>query len=151
MAKITIDLTEATEGSVLLPKGVYTAKIDKTEVKKSKAQQNMLNIKFSIEGKGSLYSNVMLEGAGAFKFIELINALGGVKGIEAGKKISFDPDKLIGKTLGIFTDIEEYDGKEKTIITQFVLKESTSEVVEEEEEEVPTNSSDDEEEFDLDF
>lgn len=123
MPRIVIDLTNYvnTFGD-LVPAGRYRVKVFSVEITKTKEkQQLMLCVLFQIvagehEGK-SISTNVMLEGKGQFRSVELLSALGLST---ARKRLQFDTDTWIGKHLEVDTDIREYNGRESTDVRGFL-------------------------------
>lgn len=143
MAKVHVDLTQMEEGgfTVITP-GQYVAKIKSvTEKLSSQAKQRMLSITLQIKTGELIGTNVMLEGKGAFKFAELYNAISPEKQVKQGDAFEFDIDKLVNKVVGIVVEDDEYQGKVKSRIAQFIkttaVKKAETVVAEEPKTEAP--------------
>ena len=101
---IIADANEASSAFVPVPEGVYNLVIEKSEIKKSKANNDLLSLSFRIDDgeyeKRKLFTNLNLEHANATvveiakKQLHALLILCGLKQLE-------HPDDLIGQTLSV--------------------------------------------------
>lgn len=116
----TVDMSKVKERSFNtkhLPEGDYKAKITKVEDHKSKANNDQWLFTITItdgQGKGASYPYYCgLEENQLWKVRNLMVAAGFNV---AKSKMKLDPNKAIGKAIGITLIDDEYDGKEKSVI-----------------------------------
>lgn len=118
MGKVKYDLTEATAGSGFIPKGAHKAIIKKVEATASKeAKTPMLKITLKTQA-GSLITNVMISGKGAFRFLELASCI--KLAVKEGATGILDTDKLIDKKVGIVVKHSEYNGEQRSEVDKFI-------------------------------
>jgi len=143
MSKITIDFSNVREGSTFsprrLPEGSYLAAVAKVEQKESSKGNPMLVFTvIPVEHPTAVYPYyVVLADNQLWKLRALLIAAG--KEVPK-RKVTIDPDSLVGKNIMIDLEDDEWEGREKSAIAGVFKPEvQTSEP-----------SSDDEIEFDVD-
>ena len=142
MAKITLDFSNVSEGSAFsprrLPEGAYLATLAKVESKTSKAGNPMLVYTvIPVEHPTAVYPYyVLLDEKQLWKFRALLLAAG--KEVPK-RKVTVDPESIIGKQIMIDLEDSEWEGREKSVIAG---------IFKPEEKDTPTESS--EIEFDVD-
>jgi hypothetical protein len=124
-----VDLRNVKEGNSFRtkrkPEGDYVAKIMKVEdhVKEGKTPGWVFTVKIKGDEASSypIYANP--DEKQVWKLAKLFTAAG----VKLPKKIvKIDPNKLVGKMVGVFLEDDEYNGKPKSSISDFML---VSEVV----------------------
>lgn len=119
MAKITLDFSNVSEGSTFsprrLPEGPYLATLAKVESKTSKAGNPMLVYTvIPVEHPTAVYPYyVLLEDRQLWKFRALLLAAG--KEVPK-RKVTVDPESIIGKQIMIDLEDDEWEGREKSTI-----------------------------------
>ena len=119
MAKITLDFSNVTEGSTFsprrLPEGSYLAVLAKVEVKTSKAGNPMLVYTIiPVEHPTAVYPYyVLLDEKQLWKFRALLLAAG--KDVPK-RKVTIDPESIVGKQIMIDLEDDEWEGREKSVI-----------------------------------
>jgi hypothetical protein len=116
-----VDLTKVTEGGNFRPRrkpeADYRAKIVKVDDHQPKDQSKPQGWVYTImvdgDGRSTYPYYVNPSPKEAWK-IGTISAAAGFKII--GKRVNFNPNKLVGKPVGIFLEDDEYDGKPKSVI-----------------------------------
>lgn len=143
MSKITLDFSNVSEGSNFsprrLPEGIYLATLAKVESKTSKAGNPMLVYTIiPVEHPTAVYPYyIVLDEKQLWKFRALLLAAG--KEVPK-RKVTVDPESIVGKQIMIDLEDDEWEGREKSTVAG-VFKPSP--------EETPTDNSD-EIEFDVD-
>lgn len=142
MAKITLDFSNVSEGSTFsprrLPEGPYLATLAKVESKTSKAGNPMLVYTvIPVEHPTAVYPYyVLLDEKQLWKFRALLLAAG--KEVPR-RKVTVDPESIVGKQIMIDLEDDEWEGREKSVIVG---------IFKPEEKDIPAESS--EIEFDVD-
>lgn len=119
MTKITLDFSNVTEGSTFsprrLPEGSYLAVLAKVEVKTSKAGNQMLVYTvIPVEHPTAVYPYyVLLDEKQLWKFRALLLAAG--KDVPK-RKVTIDPESIVGKQVMIDLEDDEWEGREKSTI-----------------------------------
>lgn len=108
------------EAYVKCAEGQHVVKLTEIEETESQAGNDMLNATFQVV-KGTstgakLYDNFVLTEKALWKLQSFLEAVG----IKASGKIVLDLDKLIGKTCIVEVAHEEYDGKTRARIQEFI-------------------------------
>jgi hypothetical protein len=143
MSKITLDFSNVSEGSTFsprrLPEGTYLATLAKVESKTSKAGNPMLVYTIiPVEHPTAVYPYyIVLDEKQLWKFRALLLAAG--KEVPK-RKVTVDPESIVGKQIMIDLEDDEWEGREKSTVAG-VFKPSP--------EETPADNSD-EIEFDVD-
>lgn len=143
MTKITIDFSNVSEGSTFsprrLPEGSYLATLAKVESKTSKAGNPMLVYTIiPVEHPTAVYPYyIVLDEKQLWKFRALLLAAG--KDVPK-RKVTVDPESIVGKQIMIDLEDDEWEGREKSIVAG-VFKPSPEEV---------SSDNSDEIEFDVD-
>jgi hypothetical protein len=126
MARVKVDMSKVEEGGgPLCPPGEYAAKIVKGEVKKSSKGKPMISWELkgvTGDAKGKkLYHNTSLQPQALFNLRNMLVACG----IKVPKSaIVVDTEQMVGKTVGITVDEEEYKGKMRPRIVEFFAVDS---------------------------
>ena len=119
MSKITLDFSNVTEGSTFsprrLPEGAYLATLAKVESKTSKAGNSMLVYTIiPVEHPTAVYPYyVLLDEKQLWKFRALLLAAG--KEVPK-RKVTVDPESIVGKQVMIDLEDDEWEGREKSAI-----------------------------------
>lgn len=119
MAKITLDFSNVTEGSTFsprrLPEGPYLATLARVESKDSKAGNPMLVYTvIPVEHPTAVYPYyVLLDEKQLWKFRALLLAAG--KEVPR-RKVTVDPESIVGKQIMIDLKDDEWEGREKSVI-----------------------------------
>lgn len=119
MAKITLDFSNVHEGSTFsprrLPEGSYLATVAKVEEKTSKAGNPMLVYTFiPVEHPTAVYPYyVLLDERQLWKFRALLLAAG--KDVPK-RKVTVDPESIVGKQIMIDLEDSEWEGREKSVV-----------------------------------
>lgn len=119
MSKITLDFSNVSEGSTFsprrLPEGSYLADIAKVEAKNSKAGNPMLVYTFiPVEHPTAVYPYyIVLDEKQLWKFRALLLAAG--KDVPK-RKVTVDPESIVGKQIMIDLEDSEWEGREKSIV-----------------------------------
>lgn len=143
MAKITLDFSNVSEGSTFsprrLPEGTYLATLAKVESKTSKAGNPMLVYTIiPVEHPTAVYPYyIVLDEKQLWKFRALLLAAG--KEVPK-RKVTVDPESIVGKQVMIDLEDDEWEGREKSTVAG-VFKPSPEEV---------SSDNSDEIEFDVD-
>lgn len=119
MATLKIDFSNVKDSSGFNPKrmpaGDYVATITSAEVGQSRAEKPMVTFAFQLNDHRTVvypYYCVIQDNQ-LWKLRNLLIAAG----FKAPKKaINLDPAKLVGKTIGIALEDDEYEGKEKSVV-----------------------------------
>lgn len=153
MAAIVVDFTNVKEGSGLntkrIPAGDYVAKVVNVDDGKAKDGTPMLRFDITPNAhQGScLPYYCKLQENQLWKLRSFLMACG--VNVPKGK-LKFDPKKIVGKTVGIEVDDDEYDGNEKSVVVA-CFKPAEDEPAVTKNEDVPADvDDDDEDELDLD-
>lgn len=103
MSSIKVDLTEVSNYEAL-PNAAYAVRITGAEIKTSKAGNSYISWEMTItEGEHAdrkLWLNTVTTGKGAFKFEELLQALG----VDTEGLSEFEPDEYIGADVTAVTE-----------------------------------------------
>lgn len=143
MSKITLDFSNVSEGSTFsprrLPEGTYLATLAKVESKTSKAGNPMLVYTIiPVEHPTAVYPYyIVLDEKQLWKFRALLLAAG--KDVPK-RKVTVDPESIVGKQIMIDLEDDEWEGREKSTVAG-VFKPSPEEV---------SSDNSDEIEFDVD-
>lgn len=143
MAKITLDFSNVSEGSTFsprrLPEGTYLATLARVESKTSKAGNPMLVYTIiPVEHPTAVYPYyIVLDEKQLWKFRALLLAAG--KEVPK-RKVTVDPESIVGKQIMIDLEDDEWEGREKSTVAG-VFKPSPEEV---------SSDNSDEIEFDVD-
>lgn len=119
MPKITLDFSNVSEGSAFsprrLPEGSYLATVAKVEAKNSKAGNPMLVYTFiPVEHPTAVYPYyVLLDERQLWKFRVLLLAAG--KEVPK-RKVTVDPESIVGKQIMIDLEDSEWEGREKSVV-----------------------------------
>lgn len=119
MSKITLDFSNVREGSNFsprrLPEGSYLATVAKVESKESKAGNPMLVYTLiPVEHPTAVYPYyILLDEKQLWKFRALLLAAG--KDVPK-RKVTVDPESIVGKQLMIDLEDDEWEGREKSVI-----------------------------------
>lgn len=119
MPKITLDFSNVSEGSTFsprrLPEGTYFATLAKVESKTSKAGNPMLVYTIiPVEHPTAVYPYyVLLDEKQLWKFRALLLAAG--KEVPK-RKVTVDPESIVGKQVMIELEDDEWEGREKSTI-----------------------------------
>lgn len=119
MTKITLDFSNVSEGSTFSPRrlqeGTYLATLAKVESKTSKAGNQMLVYTvIPVEHPTAVYPYyVLLDEKQLWKFRALLLAAG--KEVPK-RKVTVDPESIIGKQIMIDLEDDEWEGREKSSI-----------------------------------
>lgn len=119
MAKITLDFSNVSEGSTFsprhLPAGPYLATLAKVESKTSKAGNPMLVYTvIPVEHPTAVYPYyVLLDEKQLWKFRALLLAAG--KEVPK-RKVTVDPESIVGRQVMIDLEDDEWEGREKSTI-----------------------------------
>jgi hypothetical protein len=134
------------EAYVKCAEGQHVVKLVEIEETESQAGNDMLNATFQVV-KGTstgakLYDNFVLTEKALWKLQSFLVAVG----MKADGKIVLDLDKLVGKTCIVEVVHEEYEGKTRARIQEFIKLSAKSDDEDEEEEDEDLEEEDDEEE-----
>jgi len=119
MPKITLDFSNVREGSTFsprrLPEGSYLATVAKVEQKESKAGNPMLVYTIiPAEHPTAVYPYyILLDEKQLWKFRALLLAAG--KEVPK-RKVTVDPESIVGKQIMIDLEDDEWEGREKSTI-----------------------------------
>ena len=119
MAKITIDFSNVRDGSSFsprrLPEGPYLAEIAKVEQKESKAGNPMLVYTIiPVEHPTAVYPYyILLDEKQLWKLRALLVAAG--KDVPK-RKVTVDPEAIVGRQIMIDLEDDEWEGREKSTI-----------------------------------
>lgn len=119
MSKITLDFSNVREGSSFsprrLPEGSYLADIAKVEHKESKAGNPMLVYTIiPVEHPTAVYPYyLLLDEKQLWKFRALLLAAG--KDVPK-RKVTVDPESIVGRQIMIDLEDDEWEGREKSVI-----------------------------------
>ena len=142
MSKVTLDFSNVREGSTFSPRrlleGSYLATIAKVESKDSKAGNPMLVYTIiPVEHPTAVYPYyILLDERQLWKFRALLLAAG--KEVPK-RKVTVDPESIVGTQIMIDLEDDEWEGREKSAIAGVFKPEQQPEIV-----------SDGEIEFDVD-
>lgn len=115
---VSIDFSNVKEVGNFNPKNIeegdYRAKITKCELGKNKSGDPMFTFTIKIEGSNGVYPFYCpITEASAWKLRNLLIA----GGLSAPKKmVKVDGSKLVGKSVAVSVEDDEYDGKIKSVI-----------------------------------
>lgn len=119
MPKITLDFSNVREGSSFsprrLPEGSYLADIAKVEQKESKAGNPMLVYTIiPVEHPTAVYPYyILLDEKQLWKFRALLLSAG--KDVPK-RKVTVDPESIVGRQIMIDLEDDEWEGREKSTI-----------------------------------
>lgn len=119
MPKITLDFSNVSEGSTFsprrLPEGSYLATVAKVEAKNSKAGNPMLVYTLiPVEHPTAVYPYyIVLDEKQLWKFRALLLAAG--KDVPK-RKVTVDPESIVGKQIMIDLEDSEWEGREKSVV-----------------------------------
>ena len=119
MSKITLDFSNVREGSTFsprrLPEGSYLADIAKVEHKESKAGNPMLVYTIiPVDHPTAVYPYyILLDEKQLWKFRALLLAAG--KDVPK-RKVTVDPESIVGKRVMIDLEDDEWEGREKSVV-----------------------------------
>lgn len=149
MAKITVDFSNASEPSFLpkhLPEGDYKAKIIKCETVKSKSDNTDMLL-YTIEVQHGVYPfYCKLVPTQLWKLRQLLEAAGTKVPARA---VSLDPQRIVGKIIGVSMEDDDYNGKLKSVVADtFRYDPDTANAAEpdDDEDDIPDDIPEDEEE-----
>lgn len=121
--KRNVDLTDVKEGGGgnfrprRKPEGDYLAKIVRVEDHKPKSADSVDGWVYTVQIDGDSRSSYAWYVNPAPKQKWKIAKTAAACGLNiAGKRVSFDPNKLVGKAVGVFLEDDEYDGRPKSTI-----------------------------------
>jgi hypothetical protein len=144
---------------VRIPEGDYLCKITKVERRKKEGGTSYyFNWTFQIieaangseKYKGTpLYYVTSLKPEALFNLRNLIFAASDGKTNVTGRSINFDPQKLVGKRIGVIVEDDEYEGKIRSVAVD-IQPPSAIEVGDEEEEEEEGDEEEEDEDEDED-
>ncbi len=143
--KKKLDFTNI-EAYVKCAEGQHVVKLIEIEETESQAGNDMLNATFQVV-KGTstgakLYDNFVLTEKALWKLQSFLVAVG----MKADGKVVLDLDKLVGKTCIVEVAHEEYDGKTRARIQEFIKLSAKASDDEDDEEDEDLEEEDDEEE-----
>lgn len=143
MAKKKLDFTNI-EAYVKCAEGQHVVKLIEIEETESQAGNEMLSVTFQVTKGAStgakLYDNFVLTEKALWKLQSFLIAIG----MKADGKIVLDLDKLIGKTCIVEVAHEEYEGKTRARIQEFIklnAKSNDDEDADDDEDEAPKKKS----------
>lgn len=119
MAKITLDFSNVTEGSTFsprrLPEGSYLATVAKVEAKNSKAGNPMLVYTLiPVDHPTAVYPYyIVLDEKQLWKLRALLLAAG--KDVPK-RRVTVDPESIVGKQVMIDLEDSEWEGREKSTV-----------------------------------
>ena len=119
MSKITLDFSNVSEGSAFsprrLPEGSYLATVARVEAKNSKAGNPMLVYTLiPVEHPTAVYPYyIVLDEKQLWKFRALLLAAG--KDVPK-RKVTVDPESIVGKQIMIDLEDSEWEGREKSVV-----------------------------------
>ena len=133
-SEISVDLSEVTTNKTL-PEGNYHVTLQDATVEKSRNGSDYIKMEFEVsEGKHSgskLYHNCSLQPQALFNLRNVLEALG--MSIP-NKAFDLNLKELIGLDCEVIVAHEKYEGKNKAVITDFLLSEDNEEDEDEEDE-----------------
>lgn len=143
--KIKLDMTNV-ESFNRAPEGRFRAKLKSIEESSTQGGDDALKAVFELisgEGKGCLvFETFTLTEKALWRLKSYLTAIG----VKASGRISLDLDKLVGKVCELEIIHEEYDGKKRARIDQFMKLSATSSEDDEDEDEDTDDEDEDEEE-----
>lgn len=119
MTKITLDFSNVSEGSTFsprrLPEGSYLATVARVEAKNSKAGNPMLVYTLiPVEHPTAVYPYyIVLDEKQLWKFRALLLAAG--RDVPK-RKVTVDPESIVGKQIMIDLEDSEWEGREKSVV-----------------------------------
>lgn len=125
VSKRTLDFTNVKEGSDVRPKrkpaGEYLATVVSVTEKESKQGNDMwvFVVKLAVDSTATYAIHCTLNEEALWKLRAFIMACGAAV---PKKKIAIDPNKFVGRQLGVILDDHEYDGKESSTVSGFIPK-----------------------------
>lgn len=125
VAKRTLDFTNVKEGSDIRPKrkpaGEYLATVVSVTDKESKQGNDMwvFIVKLDVDSTATYPIHCTLNEESLWKLRAFMMACGAAIG---KKRINIDPNKFVGRQLGVILEDDEYDGKEKSVVNGFIPK-----------------------------
>ena len=119
MAKVTVDFTNVKERGDFnpkhIPEGEYRAKITKAEVGESKSGNSQLVLSVTLdEHRSATYPYYC--GLVENQLWKLRNVLLAAGMPAPKKRVTLDPQKLVGKTIAVEMVDDEYEGRMKSVI-----------------------------------
>lgn len=141
--KMKLDFT-GIEAYVKCAEGQHVVKLMEIEETESQAGNDMLNATFQVVKGAStgakLYDNFVLTEKALWKLQSFLVAVG----IKADGKMVLDLDKLIGKTCIVEVAHEEYEGKTRARIQEFIKLAAKASDDDEDEEDIEDDEEEDE-------
>lgn len=117
--KMKLDFSNV-EAYVKCAEGQHVVKLTEIEETESQAGNDMLSATFQVvKGQSTgakIYDNFVLTEKALWKLQSFLNAIG----MKADGKVVLDLDKLVGKTCIVEVEHEEYDGKTRARIQEFI-------------------------------
>lgn len=149
MAKVIVDFSNVKEqgnfNPTQVPEGDYVAKITKTEVGTSKAGNQQIIFTLQIEGQRGTYPFYC--GLVENQLWKLRNILVAAGVTVPKKKLNIDPDKVVGRSVGVEMTDDEYEGRMKSVIASvFPASEVSGTASDDAEPDVEDDVEDDEDE-----
>lgn len=153
MAKVTVDFTNVKERGDFnpkhIPEGEYKAKITKAEMGESKSGNQQLVLSIVLDEYRSAtypYYCGLVENQ-LWKLRNILLAAG----LQAPKKrVTLDPQKLVGKAIAVDMVDDEYDGRMKSVINSVFSPDDLTDdgLPDDDDEDTSVDDEDDEEEDD---
>ena len=146
-----VDMTKVKERSFNtkhLPEGDYRAKVAKVEDHKSKAGNDQWLYTITItddRGKGATYPVYCGQDPDQLWKVRNLFVAAGIN--VPKKKLKLDPNKVVGRAVGVTLEDDEYEGKPKSVIAAFIPVSEVGDADEdasEDDEEVDEETEDDE-------
>jgi len=142
MAKQAVATISLGRTGGVLPDGVYKMRVKAMELKQGQKSQ-YLACQFSVEGRSStVFSNIMLGDNSRWIFEAFLDAISAptTGNMTVAKLIQFCRGKTFYGRLGN----EEYQGRLKNVVAQFLTEEVAQKLMEEQPAPAPTGGADDE-------
>lgn len=118
MATINVDFSNAERSQFMprhLPEGNYKGKITKAELVEAKSdREDMVLYTIEVRGAGYPYYCKLVPNQ-LWKLREILIAAG-MK--VPNKAVKVDPARIVGRTIGVSLEDDEYNGKLKSVITE---------------------------------
>lgn len=132
---VSFDFTGVEAGGRMVPDGTYSVTIDEIGTEEGQSGYDYWAVRFKVTAgqyKGSvLFDNLSHSPAALFKIKRLLEVLG----VEAEGMVDIDPDELVGQELDVLVVNENFEGKDRPKVQEYMALSTTSEEEEEEEEE----------------
>jgi hypothetical protein len=143
--KMKLDFSNV-EAFIKCAEGQHVVKLVEIEETESQAGNDMLNATFQVvKGQSTgakIYDNFVLTEKALWKLQSFLTAIG----MKADGKIVLDLDKLIGKTCIVEVAHEEYDGKTRARIQEFIKLAAKKDELEDDDEDIEDDDDIEEEE-----